>query len=188
MSALSDNAVATSIPSEFFRFPANASSVPDANSEKSNYNRLGVSRNRLASLTEQTFVYRFPSNEQSISNAWDTLVSQIEQLTHAGFQNEPSNSADPSPDSLRNTLMAGKELVEAGLQVLRVEKSAEGGICLVFRKGSQNLYLEFYNDGDVGYIVEDFHTKQIIDNRDIRIIDSLGVVSNFFQRSDAVPH
>jgi hypothetical protein len=42
-----------------------------------------------------------------------------------------------------------------------------GGICFQFNKKESIIYFEFYNDGEMGYIIEDSINHQIIDNQDI---------------------
>ena len=42
-----------------------------------------------------------------------------------------------------------------------------GGICFQFNRKGSRIYFEFYNDGEMGYIIEDSINHQIIDNQDV---------------------
>ncbi len=48
----------------------------------------------------------------------------------------------------------------------KITTSAEGGICLEFKKENQRLYFEVYNNGEMGYIIEDTVLKKTIENED----------------------
>jgi len=41
------------------------------------------------------------------------------------------------------------------------------GICMTFKRDNIRVYVEFYNDGDVGLISENIITKKILDNVDL---------------------
>ena len=46
---------------------------------------------------------------------------------------------------------------------------SDGGICLMFKAKQKNklIYLEYYNDGEIGLISENIIEKQIIENIDL---------------------
>ena len=46
----------------------------------------------------------------------------------------------------------------------RITDTVEQGLCLVFKNNTKVLYLEIYNDGEKGYIIEDFKEKIILKN------------------------
>lgn len=49
----------------------------------------------------------------------------------------------------------------------KISTSIEAGICLLFKETTKRLFLEIYNEGGLGYIIEDSAKKIILDNRDI---------------------
>lgn len=53
----------------------------------------------------------------------------------------------------------------------RIGTSIEQGICFAFKNKSQILYFEVYNDGDLGYIIEDSSAKATIKNENVFSID-----------------
>lgn len=65
--------------------------------------------------------------------------------------------------------------------------SAEGGLCFVFHKGTQRMHLEIYNDGEIGYIVEDEAKRMTIGNRAISQSDVISEVGRFLCELAACP-
>jgi hypothetical protein len=49
----------------------------------------------------------------------------------------------------------------------KVVPSVEGGICLVYKGKEEKLYLECYNDGDIGYIKVEKESGEIMGNEDL---------------------
>jgi hypothetical protein len=49
----------------------------------------------------------------------------------------------------------------------KISQSIEEGIMVSFKNNSQRLYFEIYNDGQFGYIIEDYRKKSIIENKDV---------------------
>ena len=63
-----------------------------------------------------------------------------------------------------------------------ITPSIEEGICLKFSKSTHNLYFEVYNDGEIGYIIEDTYSKRTIENEDLHSIYEIqSVVEKFLQ-------
>ena len=62
----------------------------------------------------------------------------------------------------------------------RCTDSVDDGICLVYNNGDLKLYMEFYNDGDMGYIVEDYKKRKSLVNEDLRTEEDIkNVLINF---------
>lgn len=64
------------------------------------------------------------------------------------------------------------KLKEYGLKPNRMTLFYEG-ICVSFTKNNTVLYVELYNDGDMGYIIEDIVNKKSIDNKDLTSISEV---------------
>jgi hypothetical protein len=56
------------------------------------------------------------------------------------------------------------DFVHNNLIPFRIVPSIEEGVCLSFKKDNIIVYVEFYNDGDIGLIAEDYVKKCIIKN------------------------
>lgn len=59
------------------------------------------------------------------------------------------------------------DLVHNDLIPFRIAPSIDKGVCLAFQKENILLYVEFYNDGDIGLISEDHIKKCIVENIDL---------------------
>lgn len=60
---------------------------------------------------------------------------------------------------------------------VRIASTIEEGMFLAFRNRRNGImYMELYNDGDIGYIVINLDTKKIIENKEIQereVVDSV---------------
>lgn len=65
-----------------------------------------------------------------------------------------------------------RQLKENNLKANRITSFYEG-MCISFIKNNTILYLELYEDGDIGYIIEDIVNKRIIDNKDLTYINEV---------------
>lgn len=61
-------------------------------------------------------------------------------------------------------------LVVDELEPARINK-CEGGMCFTFRNGNRRLYMETYNDGDIGYCIEDVTCEDLVENQDLNNLD-----------------
>lgn len=64
------------------------------------------------------------------------------------------------------------KLKEHNLKPNRITLFYEG-VCISFIKNNTIMYLELYNDGDIGYIIEDIINKKSIDNKDLTNINKV---------------
>ena len=58
-------------------------------------------------------------------------------------------------------------LIPANIHPSRITPVGDGGMCLVFKNISLEMYMEFYNDGEKGFIVRDNENNQSIENKDL---------------------
>ncbi|NQU68149.1 MAG: hypothetical protein HQ510_09420 [Candidatus Marinimicrobia bacterium] len=64
-----------------------------------------------------------------------------------------------------------------------VTQTVEEGICFVFKNKQKYFYLEIYNDGEAGIIVEDYNSKIIISNKSVSTTnDIISEVSQFLYK------
>lgn len=75
------------------------------------------------------------------------------------------------------------ELILQGLESVnilpeRIVLSIEGGYCFIFKKNNIVIYLEIYNDGEIGLIAEDTARKEILENREVNIKEINPVIKN----------
>jgi len=78
----------------------------------------------------------------------------------------------PSEDVLDKAYNTIQELALLNIFPENLDPSADDGICIEFKNGhAHNLYFELYNNGELGYLVEDPRLKKIIHNEDFDHID-----------------
>jgi hypothetical protein len=64
----------------------------------------------------------------------------------------------------------------------RIATSIEGGICLIFKNAQNKLYLEIYNSGDLGYIIEDSFRNKLVENEDlVSLFEASERITNFYR-------
>jgi hypothetical protein len=64
-------------------------------------------------------------------------------------------------------------LEENNLKTHRINLLPEGGVCFIFKKNNFTIYFEIYNNGEMGYIIEDSINHKMIDNQDIKNFNDL---------------
>lgn len=82
-------------------------------------------------------------------------------------------------DVLVTTKRILKNLIDLDLIPSRVQNCIEGGITIIYKKEYLIYYLEIYNDGEIGYIIENTHWKKIIFNSEIKEDNIVSSVNNF---------
>lgn len=66
-----------------------------------------------------------------------------------------------------------KDLASKNIFPNNIATSAEEGLCLIYTKSNKSLYFELYNDGDLGYIIEDSKNKLVIENEDVNSLSEV---------------
>ncbi len=76
----------------------------------------------------------------------------------------------PTDDVFDRGFTLLKSLAEKNIFPDRMSPSIEEGLCLNFRNNDLVIYLELYNDGEIGYLIEDIKNKKIVENEDLNSI------------------
>jgi len=76
----------------------------------------------------------------------------------------------PTDDVFDRGFTLLKSLAEKNIFPDRMSPSIEEGLCLNFRINDLVIYLELYNDGEIGYLTENVKNKKIIENEDLNSI------------------
>lgn len=74
-----------------------------------------------------------------------------------------------------------EELSQKNIYPVKISTLAEEGILFSFKNKSHNMFFEIYNDGDVGYIIEDYILKKVIDNKDcFSFTEAIADIESFY--------
>lgn len=73
------------------------------------------------------------------------------------------------------------QLINNDLIPFRITPSIDEGICVAFRKERILIYIEFYNDGDIGMIAEDYIRKKILKNVDLDETDIIPALNKIIK-------
>lgn len=74
-----------------------------------------------------------------------------------------------------------KEISETNNFPYRISTLADEGLSIQFKNNNKSLHYEIYNDGDVGYIIEDSYTGDILDNEDLNSLsESINRIEKFY--------
>ena len=96
------------------------------------------------------------------------MIDYIQRLKEIAETNYDDDIIKPTREVLSYTEFLIKEyLVPANIHPSRVTPLGDGGMCLVFKNKSLEMYMEFYNDGEKGFIVRDAKNNQSIENKDL---------------------
>lgn len=105
------------------------------------------------------------SPETDLDYAMTTLLTQnIDRFQNWSDEDIPIG---PSDEVIRNIKNLVPDFISHELIPTRITPSIEEGLCFVFKKNNILIYIEFYNDGDIGLISEDIIRKEIIENFDV---------------------
>lgn len=70
--------------------------------------------------------------------------------------------------AIQNARGIVESLAEVGVDTLRIVNNVDGGVTLVYKvSDSIFCYVEIYNDGDAGYIVEDTLNNKTLKNKEV---------------------
>lgn len=87
----------------------------------------------------------------------------------------------PTQDVVNKATQLMKMLAVKNIHPHRIATSADDGICLTFKKGNEICYLELYNNGEMGYIIENRLDKTVIANEDLfSLNESINAIEDFY--------
>lgn len=87
----------------------------------------------------------------------------------------------PTDKVINNSKSLLYEILHHNIYPEDISTSDEGGICLTFRIKNKRMFLELYNDGEIGYIVENIKDKKLIENDTLHSINqSKDKIINFY--------
>lgn len=102
------------------------------------------------------------------------LIAKLKILEAQGDKwDEEYSTPGPNNFAIQSTTRLLTELSVSNLFPYRITQSVEAGICIQFKGGDQIFYAEIYNDGDIGYIIEDTKRKSELGNESLGSIDAL---------------
>ncbi len=127
-----------------------------------------LNNNQLTAIQEKFLMQQqlIIKEIENISNSWD----------------EENIIPGPNKKSIELTLEIINNLAVQNIHPNRITPSVEEGMCLTFNNNNRILYFELYNDGDIGYIIEDIKFNRIIENEDVNsTTEVLNKISHFFE-------
>lgn len=95
---------------------------------------------------------------------FDKILQNIKNQEDKYFLEE--NIQRPNENALDSTYQIINILADKNIYPEKIDPTIEEGICLRFKHKGQILYLEIYNTGELGYIIEDVSFQKIIENKD----------------------
>lgn len=123
---------------------------------------------------DNNFVFWAFESEQSILETSRRLINRLYDIrANRETWEEEEGVAAPSDEVIDKSLILIHDLVSNELVPIRISPTVEEGICFVFRKGDEQLYLELYNDNEIGLIIENPKTKTILANESIESMESI---------------
>lgn len=128
--------------------------------------------------------YLINSNSLNLSNIEQNYLinkfQYIEELkSEVDFWDE-EEVVPPNDVSINLTKELLLNLACKKIFAYKLMPTIEEGILISFKKNDLRMYLELYNDGQIGYIVEDFKVKTIKDNKELNSIQEASfTIENF---------
>lgn len=112
----------------------------------------------------------------------EKLMAEIELLSVNDVIMSEQGIELPNDFSIEYSMELLNALIDNNLVPSRITQSAEEGVCFVFNKSKYTLYIEIYNDQELGLIIENFTKKEIIKNIEVNLIeDFIKEVNEFNQ-------
>lgn len=103
--------------------------------------------------------------QKAIRDDYFSILHQIIQSESSILKREGVEIPSETAINLSEELIT--ELAAENIYPIRIGTSMEEGICLTFGNRSNILYFEIYNDGDMGYLIEDPKSRVTIKNEDV---------------------
>ena len=123
-------------------------------------------------FTENVFNDIIVKTNFGLKKEIDSILEEFESIiefNRSFYNNENINLPNEKTFEKMNSII--EFLSSNNIIPFKIEPSVEEGICMVFKKQNEKLYFEIYNDGDLGYIIENSLNKEIISNKDVSSIE-----------------
>ena len=92
-----------------------------------------------------------------------------------------NNIEPPTRDVISKTEQLIRMLAIKDIHPNRIATSAEDGICLTFKKGNEICYVELYNNGEMGYLIENRIERTVVVNEDLYSLnESVNAIVDFY--------
>jgi hypothetical protein len=119
------------------------------------------------------------SNSQNLIDLTIQKLNNTIEMDKEYLDNEGVNL--PNEKARNYAIMLIEKLGEKSIVPTKISTLADEGISFNFKNKSQNMFFEIYNDGDVGYIVEDTLLKKVLDNKDCySFTDAIDGIERFY--------
>lgn len=117
--------------------------------------------------------------EYFLMKATETLYNSIE-IERERFLTENINL--PNQRAIEDACYIINVLSELNIYPNNITPTVEEGMCFTFHKAQYRMYLEFYNTGEIGYIIEDTLLKKTLGNEDLASVEQVStIVERFLQ-------
>lgn len=87
----------------------------------------------------------------------------------------------PTEEVIKKVRSLIPKLIYNDLIPFRITPSIDEGVCLAFQKERILTYIEFYNEGDIGMIAEDYINKKILENVDLKETNIIPALSKIIK-------
>jgi hypothetical protein len=118
-------------------------------------------------------------------NAEASLLQVEIEIRKLGLQVSPWSSDDiksPNSNVIKLAINVSRKLAEYKILNYGIKPSIEEGIAFIFKSKNRKMYFEFYNDGENGFIIEDYVHKKIIANKNVNSLSEIVInILNFIR-------
>ena len=123
-------------------------------------------------------------NSRSLKNKYLTsILNKLEEMYIVGDKWHEDELEGPNINTIELSTSLTYQFIENDFFPTVVTQTVEEGICFVFGKNKRYLYLEIYNDGEIGIIIEDYSSRKIMSNKSVTTIkDIISEVSQFLYK------
>lgn len=182
---IKDRETQSSVPLEYSTFKI----TPDINEGALGINQLKEDPSKdkdyisdeLIKRDDWTKVYDKPTSNWKEKSISFHLMNKLDEIRRAGNNWCDENIPGPNDIVLSKSKTLINDLVANNMIPSRITPTVEEGICFIFKNINKIMYLELYNDGEMGYIIEENEQKKILDNAEILHFEEiLNIVNRFF--------
>lgn len=152
-------------------------SIPNEESGSGYISDKVITRDENNEMNLNSLKVKINNYESLILNKNFMILDELYQNASPWFEEGVSAPNKHSIDLTKTLLyyLANKRIF-----TYKISPTIEEGIMLTFKNKFNKLYFELYNDGQIGYIIEDTLAKKILDNKDLNSIpESSLTIQNF---------